>query len=566
MSLIGVDWSEERFRAYRLGADGTVLERRESADGLRRAARRGYEETLRRHIGSWLEADTLAVLALSVGDGQGGIGTPFLDGPVDIARLLEEGVWKRLEGATLLLVPGLARREPEASDAMRREALLALGSVGTRGRNGDGECLVVVPGTRSRWIRIAGGRIESFRTTMGGELLGLLLEGPFARLVSSKDTTDGPPFLAGVDRGYRSRHFVTDLSSARAAAVLDESDPESARAHLAGLVLGNEIREAETALEATGEGLTLVGPNALCAPYARALRHLGTSVVYDDDETAAIAAFAAIGAARSAPNMTNMLSARARRARPFGSAVTERAARRSGAGTLSESVHGPSGRDWDGAFAELPLIAVLPPLARERLVETAATLVEAGLVILVVSARDDGALERIGRLAESLGERVCIGVRDAPTARFAASAIDAGARVVLATGTDSAIARRCRKRGVSWVPGVATVTEASSALALGARALTLYPAQLIEPRVLHAFKRALPPDTALLPSGGLTVAALLPYVAAGAAGAIADDALNGPDASPAVVAGAARSFVEAWRRLERGRRVVASRGHSPPGH
>jgi len=543
MSFIGVDWSMREFRAWRFDAQGGVVDRRLSRTGLRKAARRDPEETLLEHIGSWLEPDSLVVLASASADRRAWVETPFLNGPVDIPALLDGSVRQRLREGTLLALPGLARRASGAEDLMRREALIGLGATG------DGEPrLLLIPGARSRWLRTAKGQIETFRTAMGGELLDLLLDGPFARLMPSGLSLDDPAYLDGVEQGYHSRHIVNDLFAARAAAALDERAPEAARPHLAGLLIGNEIREVEAALSATGEALTLLGTEANCDPHARALRHLGTTLVREDDEAAAIAAFAALQARLPTPRLASASVARSRLQQVT---AIDRA-------TPIE----PARRDWDEAFTELPLVASLSRTDEANGVRVAERLIDAGFRLIVVSDRRPDAFDLLARLSASVGDRVCIGVRDVTTPKRVGEAIDAGARVVLATGTDPDIARRCRKRGVAWVPGAATVTEAGTALGLGARALVLYPAVQIAPRTLHALARSLPPDTSLLPSGGVSPRALLPYAAAGAAGAVVDDRAFDPEADSDGVVRVAAAYVAAWHRVERGREAIAERKRS----
>jgi len=577
-SLIGVDWSVESFRAWRLDARGAVTDRRESADGLRRAARRGHEKTLLRHVGGWLEPGSTVVLASSMADRRGWIETPLLALPTDLGALLDAAVHRNLRGVSLLALPGVADRTPGASDVMRRETLLALGGVdGRRAERRDDDAstqrLLVLPGARTRWIRVVDGRVAAFRTAIGGELLARLLDGPFGKALPAGETNDGAAFMDGVEQGYRTRHVVTDLFSARAAVLLDERDPELVRACLSGLVLGNEIREAEVALEATGEALTLIGDDALCAPYARALRHLGTTVGRDAAETAAIAAFRAVRAAlAAAPPLTVPIREPSPDApsddgpnAPSSGATPDLATVAASSSLTIENPasSAPTRRDWGDVFARLPLVAFLPTGESRQVVAAATVMVEAGFRILVVSMRDAHAPETIRRLSEAFGSRLCIGVRDVPTPKRVSAAIDAGARAVIATATDAALARRCARHDVPWIPGVATVTEATAALALGARALLLYPAAMIEPRAVRAMRRALPPDAPLVPAGGLDARTLVPYAAAGADGAVADE-IPIAGAKRTDVVAAARAFVEAWRRIERGRHTLDANRSGPP--
>jgi len=639
MNLVGIDWSREALRAYRLDAQSRPVDRRDSRDGLRRAAKRGFEETLFRHVGPWLDTDTILVISTSAADRRTWVETSFLSDSCDLPQLLGAATRRRLRGTTVMALPGIAQRKPDSMDLMRREVLIALGAnsileresiaaatpysdgdpVTPRGPvfrtpSGDeasvkdrNERLFVLPGERTRWIRVIDGRIVDFRTSMGGELLSLLLDGSFGKAMPDQGVDDEPAFLAGVEQGYGSRHLITDLHSERAARVLDERDPAVARPHLNGLIIGNEIREAEASMRATGEALTLVGDTHDYLPYAIALRHLGTTVAVTSRDDALIAGFAKVQSLLDSPvrqgSAGHPASSPGRMAgmnfRPLSAPVVriprDNAMSTSGsvAITAFDSVDAraddgdqvkeivrveaanetklepdmsvdpiaflPSSRSWSDAFRELPLIALLERLEPAVAVEATQLVVEAGFRIVVLPAHMSEALNTIRLLTETFGVDVCIGVADAPNPKWVATAIDNGARAFLSNGTDATIARRCRKRAVAWIPGVATVTEATAARALGARALLLYPAEMIEPQVVRALDRALADGLPLIPSGGVTAKRLLPYVAAGASGAVADTAIYRPGTTHATIAEASKTFVEAWRRADGTRRRIASR-------
>jgi len=94
---------------------------------------------------------------------------------------------------------------------------------------------------------------------------------------------------------------------------------------------------------------------------------------------------------------------------------------------------------------------------------------------------------------------------------------------------------------------VATPTEAFAALAAGADALKMVPAELLGPAVLKAWRAVLPIDTPLVPVGGITPEKLAGFVAAGAAGAGLGSALYAPGVSASDVAARAAAFVDAWQ-------------------
>jgi len=100
-----------------------------------------------------------------------------------------------------------------------------------------------------------------------------------------------------------------------------------------------------------------------------------------------------------------------------------------------------------------------------------------------------------------------------------------------------------------WLPGVATPTEAYHALAAGAHGLKLFPAELLSPPVVKALRSILPPQTRLLPVGGITPDNMESFVKAGANGFGIGGALYQPGGEPGQLKAAAQAFMAARARL-----------------
>jgi len=124
----------------------------------------------------------------------------------------------------------------------------------------------------------------------------------------------------------------------------------------------------------------------------------------------------------------------------------------------------------------------------------------------------------------------------------------AGGRLVVAPNFDAEVVRAAVQLGMVCLPGVATITEAFAALAAGASALKLFPAEMLTPPVVKAWRAVLAPDTVLLPVGGITPAGMAAYRAAGANGFGLGSALYKPGQDAATVGAQARAFIAAWGR------------------
>src|SRR5260221_303347 len=83
---------------------------------------------------------------------------------------------------------------------------------------------------------------------------------------------------------------------------------------------------------------------------------------------------------------------------------------------------------------------------------------------------------------------------------------------------DTAVIREAKARGLVCVPGGATPTEASAALAAGADGLKMFPAEGLPPGALKAWRAVLPRDALVFAVGGIRPDNIGTYLSAGASG------------------------------------------------
>ena len=198
-------------------------------------------------------------------------------------------------------------------------------------------------------------------------------------------------------------------------------------------------------------------------------------------------------------------------------------------------------------FESLPLVAILRGLTPAEAPAIGDVLFDAGLRVLEVPLNSPDPLRSIAALAARYGERALVGAGTVLQPAQVAEVADAGGRLIVMPHADGALIRAAKAAGLWCVPGVATPTEAFAALAAGADALKLFPAELLTPPVLKALRAVLPREAKLLPVGGITPQNLGPYVAAGANGFGLGSALYRAGMAPADVGAKASAFVAAWR-------------------
>src|SRR5688572_865127 len=172
----------------------------------------------------------------------------------------------------------------------------------------------------------------------------------------------------------------------------------------------------------------------------------------------------------------------------------------------------------DAAFATLPLVAILRGLTPAEAEATARTLYDHGFRLIEVPLNSSQPFDSIAAIRKLLPSDALVGAGTVMTAEQVSQLADLGAELVVMPHADTEIIRATKALGMVSLPGVTTPTEAFAALKAGADALKLFPAELIDPRVVKAMRAVLPPAVRLLPVGGITPGTMKPYVEAGVAG------------------------------------------------
>jgi 2-dehydro-3-deoxyphosphogalactonate aldolase len=215
---------------------------------------------------------------------------------------------------------------------------------------------------------------------------------------------------------------------------------------------------------------------------------------------------------------------------------------------MSESIGAPPFRSFLKRF---PFVAILRGVTPEAVVPIGEVLVDGGLAVIEIPLNSPHPFESIRRLTAALPADCLIGAGTVIDPADVARIGSAGGRLVVMPHGDPAVIRAAKAAGMYCTPGVATPTEGFAALANGADALKLFPAELLGPPVLRAWRSVFPRDTLLLPVGGITPETLQPFVAAGASGFGLGSALYKHGATVAQVAASARAFTQAWHTVER---------------
>ena len=281
--MIAVDWGTSNFRAFRINAEGAVVARCSSPQGILRVGKGNFETALRAEVGAWLqEGEDHILLCGMVGSRQGWVEADYLRCPVGIEELAASLVRVPFFGAKVLLVPGvMGPAAANVPELMRGEETAAMGILDA----GAGAGLVCFPGTHSKWIELSDRRIVSFTTSMTGDVYSALCKCTILeRTMTNGTATDEAAFRDGVLRSADSGGLLHHLFGVRTRVLMGQLREEASASYLSGLLIGHEVR----ATMPHGARVVLVGAAQLCGLYVQAIEACGGEAVPAEEDAAAL--------------------------------------------------------------------------------------------------------------------------------------------------------------------------------------------------------------------------------------------------------------------------------------
>jgi 2-dehydro-3-deoxygalactonokinase len=292
--MIGVDWGTSSFRAYRLGADGRVIDKAASPTGIMFVEGGRFADVLRRAILPWVNAgETRVLLSGMIGSRQGWIEAPYLPCPAGAADLAAATVPVPFEGAEVRLVPGVTAEDAAGvPEVMRGEETQIIGALGQIGASG----VACLPGSHAKWVRVENGRITGFSTFMTGEAFAAFSGHTILGRMMKVDAPADPEALRqGLARSADPGGLLRHLFGVRTLGLFGRLSETSAASYLSGLLLGHEVRAALAAHPEMGSVL-LIGDPKLCALYADAITVCGGAATVARGEAAPLGLAAIAGA------------------------------------------------------------------------------------------------------------------------------------------------------------------------------------------------------------------------------------------------------------------------------
>lgn len=192
------------------------------------------------------------------------------------------------------------------------------------------------------------------------------------------------------------------------------------------------------------------------------------------------------------------------------------------------------------------LIAILRGVKPEEVLEICRGLVKIGFTKIEVPLNSPNAYESISILAKNLPDSVMIGAGTVLTAEQVDKVQAAGGRLIVSPDCNTSVIDRTVQNGMESWPGIATATEAFTALRHGATGLKLFPGIALKPEGLGALKAVLPKEVPVYPVGGAGPSNFADWFKAGANGFGIGSALYKPGLSAEEVKSRGQDIINAY--------------------
>jgi len=161
------------------------------------------------------------------------------------------------------------------------------------------------------------------------------------------------------------------------------------------------------------------------------------------------------------------------------------------------------------------LLAILRATEAAPLVDTVRCLVEAGVRAVEITLPTPGSLDAVRTLSAELPPDVQVGVGTVTTSDDVGVSIAAGARFVVSPVFRPEVVDAANEAGIGSLPGAFTPSEVLAAWECGPSAVKLFPASSLGPGFVSALAGPMP-VALLVPTGGVELSDVDPYLRAGA--------------------------------------------------
>jgi 2-dehydro-3-deoxyphosphogluconate aldolase / (4S)-4-hydroxy-2-oxoglutarate aldolase len=162
-----------------------------------------------------------------------------------------------------------------------------------------------------------------------------------------------------------------------------------------------------------------------------------------------------------------------------------------------------------------PVLAVLRAEHAREYAPVIEALADANIRCIELTLSTAGVFEQLPSLAAAFGSGIEIGVGTVTTVDEASRALEAGARFLVTPVMNDAIVNVGVASGIPVFPGGLTPTELFNGWRAGATAVKIFPAATVGAGYISQLRGPFP-DIQVIPSGGVGIADVASWIAAGA--------------------------------------------------
>ncbi len=244
--MIAIDWGTTQLRAYRLDANGASIETRKRPEGILSVPAGGFPAALDAITRGWEKDADRVLMSGMVGSRQGWLEVPYAECPADLAAIangMRPVDWRK--GSRALICPGLACRDASGvPDVMRGEEVQVMGALALNAN--EGIASIIMAGTHTKHVRVAGNAIAGFTTHMTGEVFAVLKTHSILGRTMEEGTAPGDAsvFAAAVERSAQPGGLLHHLFGVRTRVLTGDMPAVAAADYLSGLLIGHTIRAA----------------------------------------------------------------------------------------------------------------------------------------------------------------------------------------------------------------------------------------------------------------------------------------------------------------------------------
>lgn len=287
------DWGTSRLRLYRCVGD-QVIDRVDAAGigvpGVDPA------ETLSTAIAPWLAngSPTHITLCGAVGRRGGLREVRYADCPGGARDWAAAAHHDRFDGVPLVIAAGMACTNfIGAPDVMRGEEAQIFGMLAIDPAMAQGDVLMILPGTHSKWARVCQGRIDRFHSFPVGELFALLRQQSSMGTMPEEGDDQADGFAAGIDRARQG--LIGTMFEARSGRLRAGRSSAWASGFLSGLLIASEVIEARRMIGDIDQ-VVVIGDPQLTQLYRGVLAAEPCSVTIADGDATVLAGLSVLAA------------------------------------------------------------------------------------------------------------------------------------------------------------------------------------------------------------------------------------------------------------------------------